>query len=126
MLRCPQKIRDEKYSIRVKNKMLHLFLIQIPGGLVGKIEDFHAGDQSSNPCWVFCTFFTFFQTLRANCGFQRTRAIYRLFLSLKGGRDYPNKWSKSTFYCIFYLSVWYEKITNFRSKNGRFLPFSQS
>ena len=99
MLRCPQKIRDEKYSIRVKEKMLHLLLIQNHGGVVDKIEDFHAGDQGSNPSWVFCTFFMFFQTLRANCGFQRTRAIYRLCLSLRGGPDYPQNLSKSTQYC---------------------------
>ena len=50
---------------------------------------FHPGGQGSNPGWKFCYFFTFFQTLRAICQFQRSLAIYRLCLSLSRGSRLP-------------------------------------
>ena len=101
----------------------YLKISQSSGGLVDKAVDSYPGGQGSIPHWVFCTFFKFFQTLRANCGFQRTRAIYRLCVSLKGGPEYPNKWLKSTYYCIFYVLVWYRKLQILGLKLDNFCHF---
>ena len=57
-------------------------LHQDHGGLGAKTVVFHPGGRGSNPGREFCYFFTFFQTLRAICQFQRSLAIYRLCLSV--------------------------------------------
>ena len=60
-------------------------LYQDRGGLGAKTVVFHPDGRGSNPNQEFCYFFTFFQTLRAICQFQRSLAIYRLCLSLSRG-----------------------------------------
>ena len=92
-------------------------------GLGAKTVVFHPGGRGSNPGREFCYFFTFFQTLRAICQFQRSLAIYRLCLSLSRGSRLPLQVFKIhvLLHVLYVILVW--KSSNLGYKIDQFLSF---
>ena len=122
----PSRIQtwENKYNKYFLN-MTNIFY-QNRGGLEAQTVVFHSGGQGSIPRREFCYFFTFFQTLRVNFRFGRSRAKQGLCLSFSRGSRLPLHAVKIhvVLQGLYVTFVWKQPI--FWYKIGQFLPFSYS